>query len=124
MRDGVAMFDLTAFCVFDVVGPGALESVQRVADAPDGRQARARSSTPRSSRPDGGFRADLTIMRLGDEHFRVVTGGAHGMADLKWFADHLPDDGSAQIFDLTSGWCTLGLWGPRVARRPRERHER
>ena len=31
MRDRAAMFDLTAFCVFDVVGPGALDSVQRVA---------------------------------------------------------------------------------------------
>jgi glycine cleavage system aminomethyltransferase T len=64
--------------------------------------------------PRGGFRSDLTVMRLGDEHFRVVTGGAHGMADLKWYRDHLPPDGSAQIFDLTSSWCTLGLWGPRA----------
>jgi glycine cleavage system aminomethyltransferase T len=53
-------------------------------------------------------------MRLGDEQFRVVTGGAHGMADMKWFADHLPGDGSAQVTDLTSAWCTLGLWGPRA----------
>jgi glycine cleavage system aminomethyltransferase T len=53
-------------------------------------------------------------MRLGDEHFRVVTGGAHGMADLKWYRDHLPEDGTAQIFDLTSSWTTLGLWGPRA----------
>ena len=57
---------------------------------------------------------DLTVMRLGDDHFRVVTGGAHGMADLKWYADHLPADGSAQITDLTSAWTTLGLWGPRA----------
>jgi glycine cleavage system aminomethyltransferase T len=64
--------------------------------------------------PGGGFRSDLTVMRLGEEHFRVVTGGAHGMADLKWYADHLPQDGTAQIFDLTSSWCTLGLWGPRA----------
>jgi glycine cleavage system aminomethyltransferase T/glycine/D-amino acid oxidase-like deaminating enzyme len=112
MRDRVAMFDLTAFCVFDVVGPGALESVQRVAmrqmDVKVGRVVYTPILTP-----GGGFRADLTIMRLGDEHFRIVTGGAHGMADLKWFRDHLVEDGSAQIFDLTSSWCTLGLWGPR-----------
>jgi glycine cleavage system aminomethyltransferase T/glycine/D-amino acid oxidase-like deaminating enzyme len=112
MRDRVAMFDLTAFCVFDVVGPGALESVQRVAmrqmDVKVGRVVYTPILTP-----GGGFHADLTIMRLGDEHFRVVTGGAHGMADLKWFRDHLVEDGSAQIFDLTSSWCTLGLWGPR-----------
>ena len=113
MRDRAAMFDLTAFCIFDIVGPGALEGVQRVSvrqmDAKLGRVIYTPVLTPH-----GGFRSDLTIMRLGDEHFRVVTGGAHGMADLKWFADHLPEDGSAQIFDLTSSWCTLGLWGPRA----------
>jgi glycine cleavage system aminomethyltransferase T/glycine/D-amino acid oxidase-like deaminating enzyme len=112
MRDGVAMFDLTAFCVFDVVGPGALDCVQRVAmrqmDVNVGRVVYTPVLTP-----SGGFRADLTIMRVDDEHFRVVTGGADGMADLKWFRDHLPEDDTAQIFDLTSSWCTLGLWGPR-----------
>ena len=30
MRDRAAMFDLTAFCIFDVIGPGALECVQKV----------------------------------------------------------------------------------------------
>ncbi|MGZ5339225.1 MAG: GcvT family protein [Thermoleophilaceae bacterium] len=113
MRDRAGMFDLTAFCVFDIVGPGALECVQRVAvrqmDVKLGRVVYTPVLTPR-----GGFRSDLTIMRLGSEHFRVVTGGAHGMADLKWFADHVRRDGGAQVFDLTSTYCTLGLWGPRA----------
>ena len=111
MRDRAAIFDLTAFCVFDIVGPGALESVQGVSmrqmDVKLGKVVYTPVLTPR-----GGFRSDLTIMRLGDDHFRVVTGGAHGMADLKWFRDHLVGD--AQIFDLTSQWCTLGVWGPRA----------
>jgi glycine cleavage system aminomethyltransferase T len=63
---------------------------------------------------NGGFKSDLTIMRLGDGHFRVVTGGASGMSDKKWFADHLPDDGSAQLVDLTTAMTTIGLWGPRA----------
>ncbi len=113
MRDRAAMFDLTAFVVFDVTGPGALAAVQQVAmrqmDVALGRVV----YTPVLS-ASGGFKSDLTIMRLGDEQFRVVTGGAHGTADMKWFADHLPDDGSAQVTDLTSAWCTLGLWGPRA----------
>jgi glycine cleavage system aminomethyltransferase T/glycine/D-amino acid oxidase-like deaminating enzyme len=111
MRDRAAIFDLTAFCIFDVTGPGALDCVQRVAmrqmDVAIGRVVYTPLLTP-----GGGFRSDLTIMRLGDEQFRVVTGGAHGMADFKWVRDHLPADGTAQIFDLTSSWCTLGLWGP------------
>ena len=64
--------------------------------------------------PGGGFRSDLTIMRLGDEEFRIVTGGAHGMADRKLFSDQLPDDGSATLVDVTTAWTTIGLWGPRA----------
>jgi glycine cleavage system aminomethyltransferase T/glycine/D-amino acid oxidase-like deaminating enzyme len=113
MRDRAGMVDLSAFTIFDLLGPGSLDAVQRVAmrqmDVPIGRVV----YTPVLS-PGGGFKADLTIMRLDDEVFRVVTGGAHGPADYKWFRDHLPADGSAQISDLTSAWTTLGLWGPRA----------
>ncbi|HEV7132190.1 MAG TPA: FAD-dependent oxidoreductase [Gaiellaceae bacterium] len=113
MRDRAAMFDLTAFCIFDVKGPGALDAVQKVSarqmNVPAGRVIYTPVLTP-----SGGFKSDLTIMKMDDETFRVVTGGAHGMADKKWFADHLPADGSATIDDLTSTWCTVGLWGPRA----------
>ena len=113
MRDRAAMIDLTAFAIFDVAGPGALDAVQRVAmrqmDVPVGRVV----YTPLLA-PSGGFKSDLTIMRLADDLFRVVTGGAYGMSDKKWFADHLPADGTAQIHDQTNAWTTLGLWGPRA----------
>jgi glycine cleavage system aminomethyltransferase T len=36
------------------------------------------------------------------------------MRDKKWFVDHLPDDGSAQLFDATSALTTIGVWGPRA----------
>ena len=113
MRDRAAIIDLTAFTVFDVIGPGAMDTVQQLAmrqmDVAIGRVVYTPILTP-----SGGFKQDLTIMRLADDVFRVVTGGAYGMSDLKWFKDHLPEDGSAQIADLTSSWCTLGLWGPRA----------
>ncbi len=113
MRDRAAMIDLTAFAIFDVVGPAALQTVQNVAmrqmDVENGRVVYTPLLTP-----SGGFKQDLTIMRLADDVFRVVTGGAYGMSDKKWFADHLPDDGSAQIHDQTNAWTTLGLWGPRA----------
>jgi glycine cleavage system aminomethyltransferase T/glycine/D-amino acid oxidase-like deaminating enzyme len=113
MRDRVAMFDLTAFCIFDVSGPGALAVLQHVSMRQMEVAVGKVVYTPWLS-PGGGFKSDLTVMRLGDEHFRVVTGGAHGMADRKWLVDNLPDDGSAQLADLTSSWTTLGLWGPRA----------
>jgi glycine cleavage system aminomethyltransferase T/glycine/D-amino acid oxidase-like deaminating enzyme len=113
MRDRAAIVDLSAFAVFDVTGPAALDVVQRVAmrqmDVAIGRVVYTPLLTT-----SGGFKQDLTIMRLGPRQFRVVTGGAYGMSDLKWFADHLPDDGSAQLHDETNAWTTLGLWGPRA----------
>ena len=113
MRDRVAMIDLSAFAIFDVLGSGALDFLQRVAlaemDVPVGRVV----YTPILN-SHGGFKSDLTIMRLDDSHFRIVTGGADGPRDLKWFRDHLPEDGSASILDVTSAWCTVGVWGPRA----------
>jgi len=113
MRDAAGLFDLSAFAIFDVTGPGALAAVQQVAVAqmhvPFGRVVYTSLLDEA-----GGFKADLTIMRLGPRQFRVVTGGATGMMDLKWLTDHLPPDGSAHVADLTSAWTTLGLWGPRA----------
>jgi len=113
MRDRAGLFDLSAFTIFDILGPGALASVQcaalRQMDVPIGRVV----YTPVLS-PQGGFKSDLTIMRLGDEHFRVVTGGAGGMADRKWFRDQLVR--GAELADLTSSMTTIGLWGPHARR--------
>ena len=111
MRARAGIFDLSAFTIFDITGPGALASVQGVTlrqmDVPVGRNV----YTPVLS-PNGGFKSDLTIMRLGEDHFRVVTGGAAGMSDKKWFKDHLAQ--GAQLSDLTSAMTTIGLWGPRA----------
>jgi glycine cleavage system aminomethyltransferase T/glycine/D-amino acid oxidase-like deaminating enzyme len=113
MREHAGLFDLSAFAIFDVQGPGALDALQGAVlaqmDVPVGKVV----YTPVLA-PGGGFRSDLTVMRLDDESFRVVTGGAHGMADRKLFRDALPDDGSATLVDATSAWTTIGLWGPRA----------
>ena len=113
MRENAGIVDLTAFSMFDVVGPKACEAVQSIVvlnvDVADGRVVYTPVLTP-----NGGFKADLTVMRLGRNQFRVVTGGAHGNADRKWFEDHLPADGGAQVVDQTSAFTTIGIWGPKA----------
>src|SRR3954451_18246529 len=98
MREAAGVIDLSAFQILDIEGPGALQSVQQTCvaqcDVPVGKVV----YTPVLD-GHGGFRSDLTVMRLGDERFRVVTGGAHGMADRKWFTDHLV--GEAVLTDRT-----------------------
>ncbi|MGZ4534624.1 MAG: GcvT family protein [Nocardioidaceae bacterium] len=113
MRDRAGIVDLSAFAIFDVVGPGAKDAVQSIvvaqSDVPLGRVIYTPVLDER-----GGFRSDLTVMRLAHDRFRVVTGGAHGMVDRKWFADRMPKDGTAEVVDLTSAYTTIGLWGPRA----------
>jgi glycine cleavage system aminomethyltransferase T/glycine/D-amino acid oxidase-like deaminating enzyme len=113
MRDRAGLVDLSAFAIFDVTGPGALAALERLCvnkvDVAVGRTV----YTPLLN-PAGGILADLTIMRLGDERFRVVTGGGMGMRDRKIFQDALPADGSAQLHDVTNAFTTFGLWGPRA----------
>jgi glycine cleavage system aminomethyltransferase T len=113
MRDRAGMVDLSAFAIFDVTGPGAAAYLERLAvnkvDVPPGKTV----YTPLLNGA-GGILADLTIMRLAHDRFRVVTGGGMGMRDKKIFVDALPADGSAQLFDATNSWTTIGLWGPRA----------
>ena len=111
MRESAGVIDLTAFAIFDITGPGALASVQRTCVAQCDVAVGKVIYTPVLD-ARGGFKSDLTVMRLGEEHFRVVTGGAHGMADKKWFSDHLVD--GAELADLTDSISTIGLWGPRA----------
>lgn len=111
LRDRVGMVDLSALAVFDICGPGALDTVQKVAvsqmNVPVGKAVYTLLLNVH-----GGIRSDLVIVRTGRESFRITTGGGHGGVDKKWFIDHLPADGSAQLHDRTSSLCTVGVWGP------------
>ena len=117
MREAAGVIDLSAFCMFDIEGPAALESVQRTCVAQCDVAVGKVIYTPVLDAA-GGFRSDLTVMRLGEDHFRVVTGGAHGMADRTWFQDQMvtDTDGDAQttLTDRTDEVSTIGLWGPRA----------
>ena len=112
MRERAGIVDLSAFTIFDVVGPQALDAVQRTVVAQvDVAPGRVVYTPVLDAR--GGFRADLTVMRLGPDRFRVVTGGAHGMADRAWFAAHARGHAAA-VVDVTTAYTTIGLWGPRA----------
>jgi glycine cleavage system aminomethyltransferase T/glycine/D-amino acid oxidase-like deaminating enzyme len=115
MREAAGVIDLTAFQILDIEGPAgsgsALASVQQTCVAQCDVAVGKVVYTPVLD-AHGGFRSDLTVMRLGEDHFRVVTGGAHGMADRQWFSDHLVE--GAVLTDRTDQISTIGLWGPQA----------
>ena len=113
LRESVGMVDLSAFQIFDITGPGAVEysdylAVNKV-DVPVGRAI----YTPWLTQ-GGGFHSDLTMMRVGEDHVRVVTGAFDGGRDGFWMRKHMPRDSSVKIVDRTRDICTIGLWGPNA----------
>ena len=114
MRSNVGMVDLSAFQIFDLEGPGALDCIQYLAvnqcDIAVGRSV----YTPFLTQ-GGGFHSDLTVLRLGHDHFRVVTGAFDGGRDEFWINRYMAQDGSVTFTNRTTEICTLGLWGPKAA---------
>ncbi len=111
LREKVGMVDLTAFQIFDVSGPGVGEYIDKMTvnscKVPVGRSV----YTPVLAE-NGGFRSDLTVLRLGEYHYRIVTGAFDGGRDEYWFRKNLPADGSVRFENRTSALTTIGVWGP------------
>jgi 4-methylaminobutanoate oxidase (formaldehyde-forming) len=60
----------------------------------------------------GGIECDFTVTRLAETRFIIVTGTAFGQHDLAWIRQHVPEDGSVHVADVTSAFACFGLWGP------------
>jgi 4-methylaminobutanoate oxidase (formaldehyde-forming) len=63
----------------------------------------------------GGIVADVTVTRLGEQRFRVVTGAGVVESDMGWLELHRrPDDGEVAIREVTEQLAVIGIWGPRA----------
>ncbi|BBK32372.1 4-methylaminobutanoate oxidase (formaldehyde-forming) [Stella humosa] len=112
VRDRVALFDQASFAKFLVEGADALALLDRVSanriDVAAGRVVYTQWLNAR-----GGIEADLTITRLAETRFLVVTSGSAQTRDRAWLQGQVPDGARVTITDITSGLPMLGLMGPR-----------
>ena len=110
-RERVALFDMTSFGKIRLRGPGALDLLQQLAannlDKPVGSVTYTQFLNPK-----GGIESDVTVTRLTDDEFRIISGTSFVSNDSGWIQFHMPDDGSVEIEDETENLCCLGLWGP------------
>ncbi|HSH11384.1 MAG TPA: FAD-dependent oxidoreductase [Ilumatobacter sp.] len=112
MREHCGMVDLSAFQLFELSGPGAVEFADYLSVNKIGPVGRA-TYTPWLT-PDGGFHSDLTMQRIADDTVMVVTGVFDGGRDLHWIRKYMPKDGSVTVTDRTREISTLGVWGPNA----------
>lgn len=113
-RDKVALYDQSSFAKFLVAGKGACRLLNRLAcneiNVPCGKVVYTQFLNER-----GNIEADLTITRLAEEEFLVVTAAAAQKRDYSWIKRHADSftDGAVICTDITSGLPMLGLMGPQ-----------
>ena len=62
---------------------------------------------------DGGIEADLTVTRLSDEEYLVVTAAASQTRDLHWLKSSIRPGEHVFATDVTSAYSVLSVMGPR-----------
>ena len=112
-RERVTMFDLTPFAKFEVSGPGAMQALQHLSANQIDRPIGAITYTSMLT-PSGGIKCDLTVTRLGEDRFMIVTGWGMSRHDLQWIQSNLPSSVDVNIADISSDYCCIGLWGPEA----------
>jgi sarcosine dehydrogenase len=119
VRERAALIDQSSFTKFEISGPGAFTALQRIAANDLAKPAGAVTYTQLCN-TRGGIEADVTIVRLAEDRFYLVTGSGFGIRDSHWIAMHLPRDGSVFMQDVTSARAVINLCGP-LARHVLER---
>jgi len=112
-REAAALFDQTSFAKFLVEGPDAEAALQRIS-ANDVAVEPGRIVYTQWLNERGGIEADLTVTRLAEDRFMVVTGGAVAVHDFDWLRRHLPEDARVSLRDVTSAFAVIGVMGPRA----------
>jgi len=111
VRERVALIDQSSFSKFEIIGPGALDTLQHLCvsniDKPAGAVIYTQMCNDR-----GGVEADVTLIRLNKDRFYMVTGSGFGVHDSDWVKRHLPKDGSVHLIEVTSGHAVLNIVGP------------
>jgi len=111
VREAVGLFDQSSLAKFQLQGPDATAVLQSLCandvDVPPGRIVYTQMLNAR-----GGIECDLTVSRLADDTYLIVTIAAASTHDADWIRRSV---GGARVMltDVTSAFTVLGVMGPR-----------
>lgn len=113
VRNGVGLYDLTSFAKFRMEGQGAKDILQHVcANDVDVQVGKAVYTQLLNER--GGIEADLTVTRLAEDTYFIVTAGATEVRDFDRLRQHIPEDSNVVLTNMTSAYAMLAVMGPEA----------
>ena len=112
VRSQAGLFDQSSFAKFELSGPDALDTLNWLC-ANDVSRPTGRLTYTQLLNSRGGIEADLTVARLGEDHFFIVTGTGFRTHDAGIITDAIPTR-NCRFADVTEDWGTLSLMGPNA----------
>ena len=112
-RERVALFDQTSFAKFELHGRDAERALQWIC-ANDVAKAPGSLTYTQMLNARGGIECDLTVARLSEHAYYIVTGTGFAIHDAAWIRRNIPRDCDAVLTDVTSSYGVLALMGPRA----------
>jgi len=113
VRDRVGIFDQTSFAKFLVIGRDAETALSWIAANDVAKPPGSLVYTQMLNRR-GGIECDLTVSRLTEDSYYIVTGTGFATHDLSWIRRNIRDGLEARVIDVTSAYAVLSLMGPRA----------
>jgi len=112
-RERVALFDQTSFAKFQMLGRDAEAALDWICANDIARPVGSLVYTQMLN-ARGGIECDLTLARLADDRFYIVTGTGFATHDFDWIARQIPAGMDAHLVDVTSSMAVLALMGPQA----------
>jgi 4-methylaminobutanoate oxidase (formaldehyde-forming) len=110
-REKVVMFDQSSFSKYLVQGRDSCKVLQRISsaniDVETGRMVYTHWLNER-----GGIEADLTVTRMAEDRYFIVSGAAQTIKDIDWLNRHIGEDEFCCVSDITNAWAVMGVMGP------------
>jgi glycine cleavage system T protein len=113
VRTAVGLFDQSSFAKFRLEGRDAARVLDQVC-ANDVAVAPGKMVYTQWLNDRGGIEADLTVTRLSDTAYLVVTGAETESKDFNWLKRHLAPNANCVLTNVTSGMGVLSVMGPRA----------
>ena len=111
-RDAAVLLDQSMYGKILVQGPDAARALDRVSGARM-EVAVGTSVYTQFLNPKGGIEADVTVTRIAEQQFLVITGHPSQIRDQAHIRRHADPDWRFEIFDATGAYGLLSLHGPR-----------
>ena len=112
-RDAAVLLDQSMYGKLLVQGPDAAQALNRVCgaqmDVGVGTSVYTQFLNDR-----GGIEADVTVTRIAETGFMVVTGHPSQMRDQHWIKTHADPAWRFEVFDATSAYGLLTIHGPHA----------